>query len=502
MQNDSASSGASDEARLREEFGYEQELPRVLKFWTNWAIGFAFISPVVGLFTSFLPSAAIAGSRWVWAVPIVIAGQMLVALSYSGLATRWPIAGGIYQWSKRLVGQRYGWWAGWFHAWAVILSVALTTYTGGIFLGSLLGIDPTPVGNHIILSFILLAIATFVNVVGLRLLKYVVNTGVAAEAVASLAIGTLLLLFFRAEPVHVVWDGAVPGGDSFLAALLAAVSLTAWLIVGFDACGSVAEETENASYHVPRAIVMSVVAVGAVDLLGAFAFTLATPAADFAGDPVSAAVSNAFGEWAAGPFLIVVLISFTACCIATQGAATRIIFSLSRDEQLPGSGLWRKVSGWNQNPTAAVLLVTVLSAIVLTYAQVMTVLVTFTAAAFYLAFLAPVAALLVARLRGRWQDDPETPYSLGRVGNTALNAAAVVWLVFMLVNIGWPRFDDLPWYQNWGALVGMVAFGILGGVYFFISRPYKRGQRLVDERAEEPYSGPAHEDPEPARFVP
>ena len=37
--------------RQLEEFGYKQELPRVLRLWTNWAIGFAFISPIVGLYT-------------------------------------------------------------------------------------------------------------------------------------------------------------------------------------------------------------------------------------------------------------------------------------------------------------------------------------------------------------------------------------------------------------------------------------------------------------------
>ena len=44
-------STAADERQL-DEFGSKQALPRVLRLWTNWAIGFAFISPIVGLYTA------------------------------------------------------------------------------------------------------------------------------------------------------------------------------------------------------------------------------------------------------------------------------------------------------------------------------------------------------------------------------------------------------------------------------------------------------------------
>ena len=57
--------GIADERQL-EEFGYKQELPRVLRLWTNWAIGFAFISPIVGLYTVVALGAATAGPAWVW----------------------------------------------------------------------------------------------------------------------------------------------------------------------------------------------------------------------------------------------------------------------------------------------------------------------------------------------------------------------------------------------------------------------------------------------------
>jgi hypothetical protein len=44
-----SSTQLTDEGVL-ESFGYKQELKRSLSFWTNFAVGFAFISPVVGLY--------------------------------------------------------------------------------------------------------------------------------------------------------------------------------------------------------------------------------------------------------------------------------------------------------------------------------------------------------------------------------------------------------------------------------------------------------------------
>ena len=462
------------DAAALSEFGYQQELPRVLKMWTNWAVGFAFVSPVVGLFTVFQLGLATAGVMWIWAVPVVVLFQGIVALSYGPLAARWPIAGGIYQWSKRLVGPRYGWWAGWYYIAALVLSASLTTYAGAIFLGHLLGIDPGPTKNHIFLALGLLSAITLVNVVGLKLLKVVVNFGVGAEIIASVIIGLILLFFFRVVPEERVITAAVPGGGASIPAMVAVIASTAWLIVGFDACGSVAEETKDAKRQVPRAMFLSVLAVGVIDILGAVAWTLAIPEGEYEGDPISSAVVNAFGGWAETPFLCVVLVSFIACGIATQGAATRVVWSFSRDGQIPGARIWRKVTAFNQSPTYAVLLVAVLSASAFLYANVLSVLVNFTAGAYYIGFLCPLAALLYHRLKKKWTDPIETPYSYGPAINTFLCAVGVTWLVFEIINISWPRASDLPWYENYGFFVGLGAWALIGGLYMWFAKPLQR----------------------------
>ena len=113
----------ADAAQLAE-FGYKQQLTRALGLWSNFSLGFTYLSPVVGVYTLFAFGLATAGPAFIWTIPLVVAGQMLVVLTFGEIASRYPIAGGIYQWSKQLLGDRFAWFAGWYYAWALLVTVA------------------------------------------------------------------------------------------------------------------------------------------------------------------------------------------------------------------------------------------------------------------------------------------------------------------------------------------------------------------------------------------
>ena len=103
----------STDAALLAEMGYEQELDRALPISGNAALGFAGISPVVGLYAVVFVGTVVAGPAWVWVLPVALAGQCLLLSVYSELASQWPITGGAYQWTRRLMGEGYGWMTGW-----------------------------------------------------------------------------------------------------------------------------------------------------------------------------------------------------------------------------------------------------------------------------------------------------------------------------------------------------------------------------------------------------
>jgi amino acid transporter len=474
----------TDEGVL-ESFGYKQELKRSLSFWTNFAVGFAFISPVVGLYAIIGLATFAAGPAWVWALPIVLAGQLLVACVFAELASQFPIAGGIYQWSRRLVGPTYAWFAGWVYVWTIMLTVTAIAYFGAVWLAALFGVTPSA-NQQVLWAFGILVVTTTVNAVGLNPLKYVVNVGIVAECIASVLIGFLLLLFFRNHPISFLWEGLGAAANfnsgTYFAAFLAAVAISGWAFVGFDSCGSVSEETVDPMRRVPRAILFSLSSVGAVIILNSMAIGLSFK--DTQGimsgevlDPVTPAVTAAFGSWVEKPFEVVVLAAFIACGIAVQATATRVLFSLSRDRMLPGSGVLRRVSG-NQVPLGALAVAATVSAVGLLFglnARAVNTLITFGSGGYYITFWLVSAAALYARLSGRWV--PAGRFSLGRLA-LPVNIAAVAWLTFEAINIAWPRTVLAPpgakFYQVWAIVLIFSVLLVIGLLYVLIRRPQDR----------------------------
>jgi amino acid transporter len=473
-----------DAARLAE-LGYSQELSRRLRFFDNAAFGFAAISPVVGLYAVIFVGTVVAGPAWVWVLPVALAGQCLLLAVYAELASEFPIAGGAYQWSRRLLGGAYGWFSGWVAICAYAVANTTVAYLGAPWALALAGVSPSP--NRIVLAGMLfVAVCAAAGAFGVGLLRWAIRLGIAAEVVASLGVGLALLLVFRTQDVsvlgHTLGAEALSGG-SVGASLLAALAVGGWVFIGFDACVGVAEETRDAGRHVPRAIWIALLSVAALVILDAVATTLAhpDPAAVVAGrdaDPVQTAVVASFGSWSAKPFAAVVLAAFLACGIAAQSLTARAIYSIARDDVLPAAGVLRRVDR-RRSPVGAIAVTSVVAGLGLLLglnSAAVGSLIAFGTAAIYVAFLLVALAALVARVRGSWV--PAGNVRLGRRTGVAINLAAVVWLAFETVNIAWPRASlappHAPAYQVWAAPIVLAVIAVVGLTYLVVARPHRR----------------------------
>ena len=153
---------SDDDVRYLERLGYKQQLSRVMGIWPNFALGFTYLSPVVGIYTLYAYSLATGGGAMFWAVPIVIAGQLMVVLVFAEVVSQFPIAGGIYQWARRLNGRGYGWFTAWMYTWALLVTVAAVAYGAGPYVADLFGANSTKwftIGTAIVL----IAIASVIN---------------------------------------------------------------------------------------------------------------------------------------------------------------------------------------------------------------------------------------------------------------------------------------------------------------------------------------------------
>ncbi len=459
-----------------ERFGYKETLKRDFTLWSVFALAFAFISPIVALYAIFGLAFAAGGPAFWWGFAVVLGGQFLVALVFAELASRWPIEGSIYQWSRRLWGNGYGWFAGWAYMWTLMIAMAAVAYGAASFLAPLVGIQDPGNTTLVLLALVIVAFGTFANTVARAFLKIMVGLSITAEFVASVAIGTILLLFYRENSISVIFDsfGAGGGGSYLTGPFLAAVAFIGWAFVGFESAGAVAEEVRDAERNVPKAVLLSLVIVASVVMYAGLALILAIPniEAVVAGnvqDPITGTLAEKLGAGITTPLFAMIVVGFTASFLALQTSVSRVIWSFARDRAIPAAGFFERLSERDRLPVNAIFVTAVITAsfYLLTASDtVYTLLVNFTTVGFYIAFAFPVVAALVTRLRGRWR---EGAFSLGRVG-FAVNVLAALWVLFEIANIAWPRYGDLPWYENWGVVIAVLVLAALGAIAYMSLR--------------------------------
>ena len=463
---DGAVSEPSSDADLLRKIGYEQSLKREFGFWSAFAVGFADISPIVGMYGMYALALAAAGPLFWWGFWPVLTGQILVALVFGEIASKWPVAGGVYQWTRCQVGKRVAWFAGWSYLWTLTIATAALALGAASFLAPVLGLQQSGYRALLLLSLAILVFGSLMNSLAQWALKLFMALSIGAEIIASGVMSTVLLLFFREQPVSALFRGiGGMSGFQLLGPWLGAMAFVGYSFVGFEASGAIAEEVRRPARAVPRAIIFALVTVAVVIMYSALAVTLAIPDLEGAmsgnvADPVAATLQYHFGAALTKPVLVMIAVGFTASMVAVQTAVSRTVFSLARDQMLPGSKWLRGLREGSHLPARAIMVVAAISAafLLISSTNAYQTLVSFTTFGFYVSFCFPVMAALIVRLRRRWAPGE---FTLGRYG-MLITLLASGWLVFECVNVAWPRFDNLPWYQEYGVILMAGILGVLG----------------------------------------
>src|SRR5215467_12942997 len=165
----------TDSAQLAA-LGYTAKFDRSMSVWENFALGFTYLSPVVGVYSVFDLGLTTGGPPMFWSYFIAAAGQFLVCLIFCEVVSQFPISGGLYPWTRRLVGKRWAWMTGWIYGWALFVSIAGVATGGAPYLAQLLGFTASPVVSTVI-ALAMIAVATLCNVSGTRLLARVALFG-------------------------------------------------------------------------------------------------------------------------------------------------------------------------------------------------------------------------------------------------------------------------------------------------------------------------------------
>jgi len=461
---------ARDDAHLRS-LGIKPELRRTLGFLSNFAIAFSFISVSTGSFGNFGVGIGLGGPAFFWSWPIVIGGQLLVALVFAELASHFPVAGSIYQWSKRLSNRTLGWFTGWFYFWAQVVTVTAVAVIVAFVIDGIVSTEgfldsPDPTGLTTMFTFIslvTLVVTTLINAFGVRLLSILNNLGVATEIIGMFFFALILLFFANHQSVSVLFEtgGAEAAtGGSYLPAFMLGMFMSLFIVYGFDTAGTFGEETIDASRQAPRGVLSSILisgAIGAVFLLGVILAIPSIPDAmaegQAGGFPIATTIiavlqTDLFAGITLGElYLFVILASVFVCTLAIQGAATRMMFSMSRDRHLPLGSLWGQVNHTFRTPANAAIAVGVLAALpILVVGPIGGFYMSIAATGLiYLSYFLCNLGVLQARRRG-WPHKPAW-FNLGRWG-MLVNVLALIWGGAMIVNIG--LWQDTALFGDFG----------------------------------------------------
>jgi urea carboxylase system permease len=477
-----------------EHFGYRQSLDRGIGKFGSFAAGVSYISILTGTFQLFYFGFGIAGPAYLWSWPMVLIGQLAVALCFMELAAKYPVAGSVYNWSKQLGSRIVGWSAGWLMLTAsvvtlsaVVLALQLNLprlWSGFQIIGNGQGAYDFAT-NAVILGTALIIFTTVVNAIGVRLMARINSAGVFVELIAACLIAIILALHSTRGPaVFFSTNGYGAGsGGGFLGAFLVASLASGYVMYGFDTASSLGEETVEPRRTAPMAILRAILASF---VIGGAILVFAILSAPNLHDPQIASSSGGLQYiveqvmW--GPlgklFLICIVVAVTVCSLAVHTAAIRLTFAMARDNALPFGEKLAAVNPDTQTPIVPAVVIGVIAALILVLnigqPKIFTVLTSIAVIMIYLAYLMVTGPLLMKRLRGDWPPADLAAggyFNMGRWG-LVINVVAVLWGAGMALNLAWPReaVYGTPWYNTWGAFAytgvilgaGLLWYGIKG----------------------------------------
>jgi amino acid transporter len=515
-----------DDARLAS-LGYNPQLSRVLGLFSNFSVAFTYLSPIVGVFSLFTLGAGMGGPAYVWTTWIPVAGMLLVALVFGELASHYPIAGALYQYSKYNVGRRYGWFVGWFYGIALLVTVA-SVDTGVVsFFAALMhnwfnwNFNPANHWAILIITLVMLLIQSTLNIAGASIMGLIARFGVYVEILGTVGLAIVLAIhgfhhglgyLFTTQGVQHVKTNplGLDFGGSYFGALMIAVLAPVYIFYGFESAGDISEETKDAGRQVPRSMRHALIWGGLASFIVIAALLLSIPAkggfAGAIGSPLGAVpyILSQLPSWIQDIALLLLIFAFFSCGSSVQGAGSRLMFSYARDGALPAAKWISSVHPRFKTPANALLcgaVVTVLF-VLLEFASpnhavhilwfdypantnVLVSLVSFGVSGIYLSFFLTVVGAAIARLRG-WV--PEGKFQLGKWAWPVIIVAGL-YLLVMLVNVVAPTGLSSPrayFNIDWITLVVMIIVFIVGAVLFALAKGGKEIDAHLRDDAEKP----------------
>jgi amino acid transporter len=320
------------------------------------------IAPAVGILATIAFNTDLAGLGAPSTYLVAFAIALVSAVALGQLAKHLPSAGGFYTYVSATVGPDAGFIVGWLYSWFVAaIPGALAAYTGFVLHGELKDQYSVSIPWWVF-AIAILALVAFVGYRGIRISGRALMIFSLIEMAIILALALSGLV--SPGPGGMTLSGFNPGSSSSLNGFYLAVVFSIFAFTGWESAAAVAEETRNPRRAIPRALIGSVVVLGAFYVFCAWGLQVGWGVEHL--DKLASSSENpAFvvahrlwgGAWVL--VLLALLNSGIAVCIACTTDSTRNWYAMARAGAFP-RGL-DHVHPAYRTPSTAVLAQTVLA---------------------------------------------------------------------------------------------------------------------------------------------
>ena len=310
-------------------------LKRVLGLWDLIYFGIILTSPIAAV-PLFGEGQVLSHGHTVMTLMLAMVAMSVTAISFGRMATVYPSAGSVYTYISRGLNPHLGFIIGWamfleylfqpiqnalyaalaIQRMAPKIPLALLTAlaVGIITVMAVQGIKFTARTNEVLLGFMVLVTLIFI-----------------AESVRYIMFHEHFSGLFSTRPIY--------NPSTFnLRGLAAGTSLAALVFIGFDGVSILAEEVKNPRRNVLLASVLVVVFTGLFSGLQVYLAQKVWPDYTTLQNPETAFMDvarMASGPWLFTAYGVMLIISSMACGLAGHVGASRLLYSMGRDDVLP-----------------------------------------------------------------------------------------------------------------------------------------------------------------------
>jgi len=315
-----------------EKNGTQATLKRTLKTNDLIIYGLVFMIPLApaAMYGIFLePSGGMVALCYL----IGMIAMFFTGMSYKIMSQKYPMAGSVYVYVQKGVSPSLGFLTGWSILLDYLLLPATVVIIGSSFANALIPSVPTWAWGILFIAF-----STFINVVGVDLMAKCSWILFALQMVVILIFVICTIRLWINGTVHFNAISFYNPGHFEMSGILQATGVVILSYLGFDAISTLAEETINPEKAVGKAIIASILIIGAIFIVITFFAGLAYP--NYQDLDVDTAfiqiVQYVGGTWFTVLTTITLVLSFgIATCQASQAAVARVFFAMGRDGVLP-----------------------------------------------------------------------------------------------------------------------------------------------------------------------